>query len=71
MTTKIIRPGKGALVYLSNLGENPFSEPLKFDLSGFGIREFTAFNAEDQQPLDLKTIAVPRHDFLCIELKEK
>ncbi|MBQ6472832.1 MAG: hypothetical protein IJJ33_12680 [Victivallales bacterium] len=69
--TFFIRPGKGALMYLSNLGENPFCDSVKFDLSGFGIKEFTAFNAEELTPLDMKQVNLPRHDFLCIELKSK
>ena len=66
-----IRPGKGALLFLSNLGEKPFSQPVSFDLKEFGINSYTAEDAEEMKPIDLNQISIPRHDYLMIELKAK
>ena len=67
-----IRPGKGALVYVSNLGTQKAAVKLNFDLKKYNIRNFTAFNAEMQKPVDLtKHVEIKSHDYLLLELKNK
>ena len=67
-----IRPGKGALIFVSNLGEKDDSIQLDFNLKDYRINQFEAFNAETLQKLDLrKKVTIKRHDFLMLELKSK
>ena len=65
-----IRPGRKALVYISNLGSDAQTFSLKFDLKKYGIREYKVFNGETRKTLDLShPVTVKKHDFLLVEIE--
>ncbi len=65
-----IRPGKGALVHIANLGTADASIKPVFNLKEWNIDKFAAINAETQTPIALnKEITIKTHDFLMLELK--
>ena len=67
-----IRPGKGALVHIANLGTADASISPKFNLNEWKIGAFSAYNAENQTPVVLhKGVSIKKHDFLMLELKAK
>ena len=67
-----VRPGKGALAFVSNLGTADDSVKLDFDLKPWKIDRFDVFNAETQKPVDLgKKVLLKKHDYLMLELKAR
>ncbi|MBQ9502839.1 MAG: hypothetical protein IJU70_11830 [Lentisphaeria bacterium] len=67
-----IRPGRGALVHIANLGEKDAAVKPGFHLGEWKINSFSAFNAETQKPVDLNgKLTVKKHDFLMLELKAR
>ena len=67
----LIRPGKKALIYVSNLGTKTQTFTLKFDLKKYGINQYAAFNGENRKVLDLsRPVSVKKHDFLLVELEK-
>ena len=65
-----IRPAKGALVYIANLGTEDATIAPKFNLNEWKIGAFSAYNAETQTPIVIdKGVSIKKHDFLMLELK--
>ena len=66
-----IRPGKKALIYVSNLGNKDSKVSLKFNLADYQIKNYKVFNGENRKPIDLsKPVLIKKHDFVLFELEK-
>ena len=62
-----VRPGKGALVYVSNLNKAKQTVPVKLDFSKWNINNFKATDTESGQEIKLDkntgSLDIGGHDF--------
>ena len=63
-----VRPGKNALIYISNFGETDITVNPGFDFSQWGIAKFSALDAETGKAVDVSKIRIKRHDFRVIKI---
>ena len=67
-----VRPGKGALIFVSNLGTKAESVRINLNLKAWNLKTFDIFDGESRKVLDLsRSITIPKHDFVLIEVKAK
>ncbi|MCC6579766.1 MAG: hypothetical protein IT440_04945 [Phycisphaeraceae bacterium] len=62
------RPGKGALIYVSNFSKERQSITFTPDLRSLGIEQFSILDAETQQPLQDHELSIEGHDFRLLRV---